>query len=155
MSNGTRRGVRAGMPALLLRGMLSLALAQTPQASPKGLETLHSALCRREAPAFQRAAQASTASGDTLLVACTQEQRLFLELNEQTEGAAQVDHRTDIWAMGVILYEGLTGQQPFQASNYNALLVQIINAPHRPCQQMQLGLALFGRVGQLFSQAHF
>ncbi|MBX3642573.1 MAG: 4Fe-4S binding protein [Rubrivivax sp.] len=72
---------------------LSLALAQTPQASPEGLETLHSALCRREAPAFQRAAQASTASGDTLLVACTQEQRLFLELNEQTEGAAGVAER--------------------------------------------------------------
>ena len=48
-----------------------------------GLETVHTTLCRREAGAFQRAAK----SGDDLLVACTQESALFLELNSQTEGA--------------------------------------------------------------------
>ena len=72
---------------------LSAALAKTPQASPEGLDTLHSALCRREAAQFQRAAKDSAASGDVLLVACTQEQRLFLELNEHTEGTASVDER--------------------------------------------------------------
>lgn len=45
--------------------------------------TLHSTLCRREAGAFQQAVR----SGETVLVACTQEQRLFTELAEQTEGA--------------------------------------------------------------------
>lgn len=54
-----------------------------------GLETVHTLLCRREAAAFQRAAK----SGDDLLVACTQESRLFLELNAQTEGAAGVAER--------------------------------------------------------------
>jgi ferredoxin len=72
---------------------LSQALARTPQASADGLDTLHSTLCRREAQAFQRAAKDSAASGDALLVACTQEQRLFLELNEQTEGTASVEER--------------------------------------------------------------
>lgn len=43
----------------------------------------HTLLCRREAGAFQRAAQGQ----DTVVVACTQEQRLFAELAEQTEGA--------------------------------------------------------------------
>ncbi len=47
-------------------------------------------LCRREAAAFQRAAKSTGASGDELIVACTQESRLFLELNEQTEGTASV-----------------------------------------------------------------
>lgn len=51
--------------------------------------TVHTTLCRREAPAFQRAAR----SGDELLVACTQESRLFLELNDATEGAAPVTER--------------------------------------------------------------
>jgi len=50
---------------------------------------LHQTLCRREAPEFQRAAK----SGDDLLVACTQESRLFLELNEQTVGAPSVAER--------------------------------------------------------------
>ncbi|MBA3624320.1 MAG: 4Fe-4S dicluster domain-containing protein [Methylibium sp.] len=54
-----------------------------------GLETVHTLLCRREAGAFQRAAK----SGEDLLVACTQEQRLFLELNGETEGAPSVLER--------------------------------------------------------------
>lgn len=51
--------------------------------------TEHTALCRREAGAFQRAAKSS----DTLVVACTQESRLFTELSEQTEGAVPLDVR--------------------------------------------------------------
>ena len=46
---------------------------------------LHSSLCRREAPAFQRA----LGSGDDIVVACTQEKRLFTELAGQTPGAAE------------------------------------------------------------------
>jgi ferredoxin len=72
---------------------LSQALAKTPGASTDGLETVHTLLCRREAGAFQRAAKATGASGDELLVACTQERRLFLELNAQTEGSASVEQR--------------------------------------------------------------
>jgi ferredoxin len=66
----------------------ALSQALGPEAAD-GLQTLHTTLCRREAPAFQRAAR----SGDELLVACTQESRLFLELNEQTEGAPSVQER--------------------------------------------------------------
>ncbi len=72
---------------------LRQALNKTPGAQTDGLDTVHTLLCRREAPAFQRAAKASSASGDELLVACTQESRLFLELNEQTEGAASISER--------------------------------------------------------------
>jgi len=60
-----------------------------PADAADGLQTLHSTLCRREAGAFQRAAK----SGDDLVVACTQESRLFLELNAQTEGAPSVNER--------------------------------------------------------------
>lgn len=45
--------------------------------------TLHSTLCRREAGAFQQAIK----GGAPVVVACTQEKRLFAELGEQTEGA--------------------------------------------------------------------
>jgi len=48
--------------------------------------TLHSALCRREAGAFQKAVQ----SGDDVVVACTQEKRLFAEVGSQTQGATSV-----------------------------------------------------------------
>lgn len=49
----------------------------------------HTTLCRRDAPAFQRACRSS----DDLVVACTQESRLFTELSEQTEGAVALDVR--------------------------------------------------------------
>lgn len=65
------------------------ALIKTLGPQAEGLEFVHSTLCRREAPEFQRAAK----SGDDLLVACTQEARLFLELNSQTEGAPSVAER--------------------------------------------------------------
>jgi ferredoxin len=72
---------------------LSQALAKTPGAHTDGLDAVHTLLCRREASAFQRAAKATGASGDELLVACTQESRLFLDLNDATEGAAGVNER--------------------------------------------------------------
>ena len=52
---------------------------------------------------------------------------------EQARGDQGIDHRVDLWAGGVVLYEMLTGQLPFVADNYNALLVKILmNAPVPP-----------------------
>lgn len=51
--------------------------------------TLHTTLCRREAGAFVQA----LASGDEVVVACTQESRLFQEIAAQTEGAQGVPLR--------------------------------------------------------------
>ena len=65
-----------------------IAQALGPDAAD-GLETCHTLLCRREAGAFQRAAK----SGEELLVACTQESRLFLDLAAETEGAPSLAER--------------------------------------------------------------
>jgi serine/threonine-protein kinase len=44
---------------------------------------------------------------------------------EQAQGANTVDHRTDIWAMGVIAFECLLGRRPFEGETVGALLVAI------------------------------
>jgi hypothetical protein len=43
---------------------------------------------------------------------------------EQCEGSAAVDHRTDVYAVGILLYEMLCGQVPFTGETYGQILLQ-------------------------------
>ena len=56
---------------------------------------------------------------------------------EQASGKKDLDRRIDIYSAGVILYECLLGAIPHSASNYNALLIQIITQDVEPFRRIR------------------
>ncbi len=65
---------------------------------------------------------------------------------EQASGREDIDHRSDVWALCVVLYESITGKMPFDRPNYNALMQAIIHDGVLPTTDFSAGDADLWRV---------
>ncbi len=73
---------------------------------------------------------------------------------EQARGMADIDHRTDIYSVGVIIYEALTGQLPFEAEHIGDLIVLVTTGHAKPFGELRpdLGPAMAALVDRAMAR---
>jgi serine/threonine-protein kinase len=56
---------------------------------------------------------------------------------EQARGDDELDHRVDVYALGVIMYEAAAGRVPFVGNNYLSVISQVLNEEPKPLRELR------------------
>jgi hypothetical protein len=59
---------------------------------------------------------------------------------EQVFGEHDLDHRVDIWALGILVYEALAGECPTRGANVGQVLKHVVSLPFTPIEERVAGL---------------
>ncbi len=70
---------------------------------------------------------------------------------EQARGERTVDHRADIYGLGAVLYEMLSGKRPHPGDSHNAILHHICTQPALPLEAQDVPPALVASVNRALS----
>lgn len=73
---------------------------------------------------------------------------------EQASGESPVDHRADIWSLGVILYECLSGVRPIEGENLPQVVARLMSAGIMPLERIapELPAEVTGLVKQMLTR---
>lgn len=74
---------------------------------------------------------------------------------EQLCGEGNIDTRADVWSLGVILYECLSGRRPVEGSNVPQLVARVLRTPIVPIEQLvpELAPELARLVGRMLARS--
>ncbi|HVN78165.1 MAG TPA: serine/threonine-protein kinase, partial [Terriglobia bacterium] len=70
---------------------------------------------------------------------------------EQVRGARELDGRSDLFSVGVVLYELVSHTKPFEASNMTGVCFKIVSEPHPPISEYLPGCA--EELGEIIDRA--
>jgi len=57
-------------------------------------------------------------------------------MSPEQVGGRKIDGRSDLFSLGIVFYELLTGQKPFEGENLTALMYAVAKAPYRPLPEI-------------------
>ena len=66
---------------------------------------------------------------------------VFYMSPEQTDGSG-TDNRTDIWSLGIVLYEMISGEKPFKGDYDKAVMYSILNEEPEPITAVRAGVPM-------------
>jgi serine/threonine-protein kinase len=67
-------------------------------------------------------------------------------MSPEQVGRSELDGRTDLYSLGVVLFELLTGRKPFTAPSLGELMKTIVNDPAPPLREMREGVPEYFQV---------
>jgi eukaryotic-like serine/threonine-protein kinase len=73
---------------------------------------------------------------------------------EQATGGRSIDHRVDVWSIGVILYECLSGIRPVEGETPAQIILQLLSSGIIPIEHLAVDAppALTGLIGRMLSR---
>ena len=73
---------------------------------------------------------------------------------EQARGLADIDHRADVWSLGVVAYTMLAGKEPWPGETAQDVLVAICRSEYEPISAVRPELAPFDALFERAFQRH-